>query len=239
MSVGTCRLCQETVPLRDSHVFPEFLYYSIYDDRHRAIGLAPFRDVKEKPVYQGLREPLLGDCCEGRLQKLESYAARAMRRLPDASAVRPGKVVVAQNVEYRQFKLFQLSLIWRAGVATQPSFAQVDLGPHEPTIRGMLLARDPGEPLDYPCLLLRPYGPESLSGIVKFPGRSHIMTHRIFHMVAAGLIWIFFVSSHTRSIREHRSFLSASDELPINISSGTAAGFLQGLGQNLRTLGIL
>jgi hypothetical protein len=134
MNRGTCRLCQEETELRYSHLFPEFLYHSIYDEHHRGVGLVPVPGAKEKPVQQGLREYLLGYCCEGRLQKVESYAASVMRRLPDASASKPGTLVVAPNVDYRQFKLFQLSLIWRASVATQPSFQQVDLGRHEPIV---------------------------------------------------------------------------------------------------------
>ncbi len=52
----TCALCLER-PLRDSHVIPEFLYKSIYDEKHRFYALA----VGEYPGYEqkGIRESLL------------------------------------------------------------------------------------------------------------------------------------------------------------------------------------
>ena len=33
----TCRLCGASDDLKRSHVFPEFLYKSCYDDKYRAI----------------------------------------------------------------------------------------------------------------------------------------------------------------------------------------------------------
>jgi len=30
-----CKLCNNEVPLRNSHIIPEFLYASLYDDKHR------------------------------------------------------------------------------------------------------------------------------------------------------------------------------------------------------------
>lgn len=231
-----CRLCGKQRALRNSHLFPEFLYRSVYDEQHRTLGVAPGRP--EPTVLQkGLRERLLCGECEGRFGRLESYAASVLRRLPDGSSARPGQPLVVQDVEYKQFKLFQLSLIWRASVAKQASFCQVTLGPHEERIRVLLLAGDPGEPLDYPCLLIRASGPEQPFGMIKFPGRHHLMSHVVYHMIAGGLVWAFFVSSHTRTILEHGSFLSGSNELPINISSHSTNRLLRGIAKNLRVAG--
>lgn len=169
---------------------------------------------------------------------MEAYAARVLRELPDTSAAKAGDVVRVTGVDYKRFKLFQLSLLWRAGVARQPSFAGVELGRHEAKLRGMLLSGQPGEPMDYPCLLIHTQGSESLEQIMKMPGRNRFLGHRIYHMVLGGMISGFFVSNHTASIRQTGSFLSVQGVLPIHIGSETAKDFLAGVADNLRKAGV-
>ena len=48
------------------------------------------------------------------------------------------------KVEYEPFKLFHLSVLFRASVSTLPTFADVSLGPHEERLRNLLLARRAG-----------------------------------------------------------------------------------------------
>jgi hypothetical protein len=42
-----------------------------------------------------------------------------------------------------------LSVLWRAHTSTRPEFGRVQLGPHEPKIRGFLLNDYPGAPEEY------------------------------------------------------------------------------------------
>jgi hypothetical protein len=48
------------------------------------------------------------------------------------------------GLDYAMFKLFHLSVLWRAGVSTREEFRNVKLGSHEDVIRQMLLRDDPG-----------------------------------------------------------------------------------------------
>ncbi len=60
--------------------------------------------------------------------------------------------IVLQNLDYKKFKLFLLSLLWRMSVTTLGFFANVSLGQkHEEKIRKALLDEDPLQPEDYPC----------------------------------------------------------------------------------------
>jgi hypothetical protein len=142
---GICRLCEEPAELRNSHIFSEFLYRPIYDEKHRAVALSPIPGSREDVLQKGLREYLLCGKCELRLSKLEKYAAEVLRGLPDLDSLSPGSVVNVQGIRYDEFKVFQMSLLWRASVAQQASFQHVSLGPHEPKLRSMVLRGDPGQ----------------------------------------------------------------------------------------------
>jgi hypothetical protein len=235
----TCKLCGREDMLRDSHILPEFLYHLLYDEKHRAVGINPLPGQPEQFLQKGLREPLLCGGCEIQLSVVEKYAARVLRNLPDMSRTEPGQVVRVKDIDYAKFKLFQLSLIWRAGVAQQLSFASVDLGPHEARLREMIRKGCPGGSLDYPCLLIGTRGPGTLERLMKLPMSDRLMDHRVYHMLLVGIVWAFFVSKHTRAIREKDSFLSETGILPINISSDTAESFIAGLGYNLKQAGLL
>jgi len=66
------------------------------------------------------------------------------------------------GIDYKLFKLFQLSLLWRAGVSDRPIFKEVALGRHQEILRRMLLDDDPGESHKYGCIMLAAITMESL-----------------------------------------------------------------------------
>ncbi len=49
-------------------------------------------------------------------------------------------------------KLFHLSILFWAGVSSRPCYREVSLGPHQETLRQLILNRDPGSPHQYPVL---------------------------------------------------------------------------------------
>ena len=57
------------------------------------------------------------------------------------------------DFDYRKFKLFFLSLLWRAGVTSREPFRHVSLGLHEERIRQLILKKVPGNPEDYAVIL--------------------------------------------------------------------------------------
>lgn len=58
-------------------------------------------------------------------------------------------------VDYKQLKLFQMSILWRAGVAKGSYFKEVNLGEfHEARLRTLLLSENPGLATDYSCMMV-------------------------------------------------------------------------------------
>jgi hypothetical protein len=71
----TCALCQQNLLLRESHIIPEFLHRTLYDDIHRfnTFGLEGSPEVGL--AQKGERESLLCDKCEQRFADYERHAA--------------------------------------------------------------------------------------------------------------------------------------------------------------------
>lgn len=59
-----CKLCGREAELRRSHIFPEFLYLALYDEKHRAVSVSPVPGEEDRLVQKGLRESLLCQACE-------------------------------------------------------------------------------------------------------------------------------------------------------------------------------
>ena len=83
----------------------------------------------------------------------ERYASGILKQMDDLQ-IPPGKSQVEiADVEYKPFKLFMMTQLWRMGVATGDWWEKVRLGPQEEKLRAMLLAEDPGTPNQYACAI--------------------------------------------------------------------------------------
>jgi hypothetical protein len=209
---GPCKLCGEEKPLQDSHVLSELVYAPVYKGEgtdHWTVGL--WRDqggvLKKRKVQLGLREPLLCWDCEQLLNNRYERPSTALWRhlasgepLPAGitTQVRQGasedRGIRFGGVDYTSWKLFLLSLLWRASVAEKQEWSGVDLGPkHEAALRRMLLEQDPGGQGDYPCVV---YLVEEKSRLIAFPGPSRLEGHNCYVFHLTQVVLLFLVSSH-------------------------------------------
>jgi hypothetical protein len=80
-------------------------------------------------------------------------------RLPVRVDQQAANLLSATGFDYRRFKLFHLSILWRASIATLADFGAVELGEHAESLRRMILAGDAGSASMYPVagtLIVRP-----------------------------------------------------------------------------------
>jgi hypothetical protein len=229
-----CRLCGNLAILRNSHILPEFMYQSLYDEKHATIAMGQ-DPAKDQKIQKGLREFLLCGTCENKLSKWERYGADVLRSLPPTEDTQPGQLVIKAGVDYSKFKLFLMSLIWRMGIATSPSFAEVKLGSHEQKLRDRLILGDPGQPLEYCCAFVAPSGRSDLSQVFQLPKSGVFFDgYRGYICIMLGMFWVFVVSSHSSQMSEYSSFLSRDGNLPINIATESGEIQLRKIGQWLR-----
>jgi hypothetical protein len=188
--IGKCRLCQNEKELCYSHVLPEFLYLPVYDEIHRA-SMIP--GSKEKYPQKGVREYLLCDCCEGVLNKFETYSSPIIKSIQDLNLSKLGKQYIICDVQYTEFKLFQLSLLWRASVASSEMFESFDIGNHEDIIRKMLLSKKPGMPDQYGCVMILLGKPIYIHKIIWSPVEDEIEGYTCYRFLTGRIFWYFFL----------------------------------------------
>ena len=147
-----CRLCLQDRKLCNSHIVPEFLYSDLYNESRQMMGISGRGKKGWKPLQKGATEHLFCESCE---QHFENYMEGPFKsewcdkpRLPDPWPA--DHIEVIKIKDYAAFKLFHLSVVFRAGVSTLPTFSAVQLGQHEQRLRKLLLNRDAGRADRYP-----------------------------------------------------------------------------------------
>ena len=143
-----CRLCHRNRELRNSHIVPEFMYGSFYNDKGHMMGINGRGRKGWRPLQSGLKQHLFCEECE---QHFNEYCEKPFKRswvdtnpLPPCW---PDQEPVCIQVDYASFKLFHLSVLFRASVTTLPTFSAVALGRHQESIRQMLIKHAAGRVL--------------------------------------------------------------------------------------------
>lgn len=184
--------------MKKSHIIPEFVFKPLYDSKHRFHKIVADRGESNTYLQKGMREPLLCLGCEEILSKNEKYVAEVFSGKREILLTNVDGLVVAEGIDYSKFKLFALSVLWRAGVSSDQFFREVMLGVHEERIRKMLLENSPGTISEYPFLLtLVLHENELFSGLIIEPERVKLDGHNAYRFVFSGLVWVFVVSSHS------------------------------------------
>jgi hypothetical protein len=201
LGIMACKLCLQNKPLSDSHILPEFVYRPTYDRDHTAV-LVDLQAMRRGTRQRGFTERLLCADCEQHIGRWESYFASVW--LHPNRSVRPkqliGDLVQIPGLDYWKFKLFHLSLVWRAGVSSRREFDTVRLGPHTEKLRKHLLNDDPGSPFDYSF-----FGVAQRDGsnngfqdqILRAFEAARVNGHWVYSAIFGGVVWYYYVSSHS------------------------------------------
>jgi hypothetical protein len=194
-----CRLCHLDRELRNSHIVPEFLYNDLYNDKGHLMAINGLGNRGWKPLQKGAREYLFCEACE---QHFNEYCEKRFLAQWVEAAPLPNPWNVEDvhwaSFDYASFKLFHLSVLFRASVSTLPTFAEVSLGPHEERLRKILLSRNPGEYWQYPIFghAVVHHKTKRLVPMVSQGVRSSLEGLRCYGMIYGGVHWWIGVSSH-------------------------------------------
>lgn len=213
----TCRLCNKNKTLINSHIFPEFMYEPLYDDEHR-FKILSMKDgdiIKEPP--KGIYEKLLCNSCDNDIiGKYENHASKVLfgdgRKEINIETKEYGHLI--HGVDYKLFKLFQISLIWRASISMRKEINRIYLGPHSEVMRQMILNENPGEIYEYGVIIyLFPKSSKDMKDLIISPEllTKRIDGNRVYRAIFNGLFWTFFVSSHIKYYGKREFFLSITN----------------------------
>lgn len=192
-----CKLCKKDKTLMNSHIIPEFIYKPLYDDDHRFHVLSTYRK-KDRPIEQkGIREKLLCGNCEQHLSRYENYARKVLFGGVEIAVQNEAGGIIVSEIDYKYFKLFQLSILWRASVSSHKMFKDVQLGKHEPIIRKMIISDIPGQKEKYCCVMMAiKHGNDGMGTFIDQPEKRRVDSHVVYRFIFGSIAWIYFVSSH-------------------------------------------
>ena len=198
---GICHLCNEEKLLVESHIIPEGFYKNIYDDKHRAWYASKFRNTK-KIMQKGYREYLLCKNCDGEIiGKYDKYAIEVIR---DKKHIKETDYINAlkwDGLDYELFKLFHLSVLWRAHISTETTRA-VNLNTEETNeIKKYILSGTAPDELNYPIIgmsLVDPINNIECDEIITFGNRYHcigLTSAETYIFVFGGFAWHYIISN--------------------------------------------
>jgi hypothetical protein len=202
---ATCPLCREPGDLRRSHIIPEFFFKPIYDETHRFLETST--DPTDRVVIRqkGLREFLLCQRCETKLSAWETYGSKVIKGGLELRYEKDDAGFTVHGVDYAAFKLFGMSLLWRAGVSSLPEFSAVRLGRHQERLRLLLHAATPGRAYEYGFSMVFPAdarAQELFSHAISPPHVARYRAHRVYRFLLRVTVWLFPVSNHMHELED-------------------------------------
>jgi hypothetical protein len=200
--MSTCKLCHREQILCNSHIIPEFLWSNLYDKNHKLIGVTGQGRNGWSTLQKGIREKLFCNECE---QYFNEHFEKPFRKywVEECPLLCPWEKeeILWLNVDYPSFKLFHLSVLYRAHVSTLPTFEQVELGPHAEKIREMLLSRDAGPAHCYPIFgyAVIHHKTNCPVQMISYAQASNFDNLRCYGIMYGGVEWWMGVASHTNN----------------------------------------
>jgi hypothetical protein len=149
-------------------------------------------------LKKGLREKLLCDECEQFLN--DEYEKYFYTFWVKGKAIPPkwygGKIRIS-GIDYAKFKLFHLSVLFRAGISKLPTFEYVTLGAHEERLKDMILSKNPGLPNRYHIYAYAVIKDDNsvVNQLITQPIQSRFDGHIVYSLIYSGCMWNYMVSS--------------------------------------------
>jgi hypothetical protein len=213
-----CSLCLQQRELRASHIIPEFLYKQLYDEKHRFWVVSVREDERNELKQKGEREDLLCDECEERFSRYERYASLVLGGGLPLTVQRKGRLIFLGGIDYAKFKLFQMSILWRASVSSLALFERVTLGPHEEILRRQLLSDDPGDPIAYGVIMWGiTLAPGETPGVIMQPSKVRVEGFITYKFVFGGMMWVYFVSARNPGYPHSLFMLSREGSVVVQV----------------------
>lgn len=210
--IDVCAFCGHSREIRESHIVPKFVFDQIRKgELYRRMHVISADENAKNPYAQdGPKCHLLCDGCEGFFNdSYEQHFLKCWFSEPIHPSPIPEGLFQLKVPDYRKFKLFHLSILWRAYAACLKEASQgklsiwrwVYLKDHEKRIREMLQNQDAGLLTEYPIAGYYAVSPRELATfsptVFMPPIQKRLFGVNCFYTIFGGIGWIYFVSKHS------------------------------------------
>ena len=210
------------------------MYEAMYDEKHRFHSISLCPDGRVKYMQKGAYEKLLCFACEQKLSVYEAYAKRVFFGGLTLTARRNLGSVEFQGIDYAQLKLFQLSILWRAGVSKLDFFGNIRLGPHQERIRSILFSGSPPPSGSYPCLVSAVVNDGAgLQDFMLQPFMSRLVGVLAAQFFFGGFRWIYFVNSNAIPNKLHKLAIDESGVILVGVQQLKEIPFIQSIAKQM------
>lgn len=247
---GLCRLCGHEKELVDSHIIPNFMYKYLFDENHKLIltssdDLKNNESKKKKKNTGDYDNSILCATCDNEvIGRYETYASKVIYGENISPRIAPilkncynaigTEWTECSNIDYKSFKLFLLSILWRASITKLDMFKDVSIGKHEDFIKSMIWNGNAGEEDDYPIIFLSANHDKDVpKDFIIQPRTEKLYGHHIVTFPITGMLYVFFVSSHQKPDKVLERTLKKNNTV---IFERTPAG--QGMDYFLKYMGL-
>lgn len=153
-----CKLCDKEKKLIKSHIIPESFYRDAYTS-HNGIMVRKDDHSKRLPIGIYDKEIVCADC-EKTFQKWDEYGYEFFNTVLTTK----GKMISRHNenialsfeqINYKELKLFLMSILWRAAVSGSDFFDQISLGSYESILKKKIASADAGSAQDFATIIFK------------------------------------------------------------------------------------
>jgi hypothetical protein len=216
-----CKLClKDKALIKKSHIIPDFMYRhsNMYNEKHQLYVFSLDELIKGKKArmvstgeYEG--GILCAECDNQIIGGYEEYGRIVLFGDPSGKNnpvcdlfvnQDQEKFTLCENVDYRRYKLFMLSMLWRMSISSREAFQDVKLSPeHEENLRRMILDGNPREFYVYPVLssyfLKDPTAP---SDMIVSPIHYHDKGLEKVNLILPGMFHVYVLSTDPKAFPE-------------------------------------
>jgi hypothetical protein len=221
-----CKLCLQDKPLIKAHIIPDFMYQELYDPEHKIFKISGDIGHIKKISTGEYDDTILCEECDNKIGKFETYASKVfyggkfpIKEMPKfQKMINQHKIesMAISNLDYKKFKLFLLSILWRGSITKRETFNDVTLPENiNERLRLMIINEDPGEPYDFPCIMITNINNKDMyNDLINYP-RCNV-DKSIFMYLIVGTIYIFHTAekcTETNELKE--AVLNKNNEMRI------------------------
>lgn len=228
-----CKLCGQDKKLIKAHIIPDFMYHGMFGENHDLISVNLSNHNNKKKIQTGCFDKhILCQTCDNEI--IGSYERYASKHIFDQK-IQASLSTLSENIKsytkevnYKEFKLFLLSILWRASVSTLPFFKNLKIADKEERLRQMLLNGVPDQEHVFPISMIKIAPTKShQSRLIIDPVVSDIGEDRVCIFYINGFFYYFSVSETSTALIFESTALREDNTMVIPVlENEQAIGFL-------------